>query len=255
MNSDSRKCSLFIPVQKLITVTYFIFFLIGNPFVSKGQQNMPAVASQEIWPEVDAFYKINPGIRLMALASATKTNTYYEDGDFGINADFFILSHFRKEGPEIDLDSTRGYYQWFRGGLKFTRPDPSAKNTDGQFTIRTESNTRLYPGWKTMVTIRNRFDFVDKTEMVSVKYMPRVTWEKNFKTEYLNFDAFLYAEYYLYFKDETNNRFSVAAGFNVKVSRLILTQLYYLHQFEHQEKVGTLDAFGIKLIFYMPLKK
>src|SRR5450432_4612028 len=88
MNADSRKCSLFIPVQKLIPVTYFIFFLIGNPFVSKGQQNMPAVASQEIWPEVDAFYKINPGIRLMALASATKTNTYYEDGDFGINADF-----------------------------------------------------------------------------------------------------------------------------------------------------------------------
>jgi hypothetical protein len=242
-------------LQKSIVFFTCLFVFFQQPFRSQAQVKSPAGATQEVWPEIDAYYKLNPAIRLMALGSATKANTYYQDGALGLNADFFMLHHLRHEGPEIDLDSTHGYYQWFRLGVKYSPADSLDKGSAPEYTLRTESNTRFYPGWKSMLTLRNRFDFVDKTGFVTVKYMPRLTWEKNFRTTYLNFDAFVYAEYYLYFSDAPSNRTSAAIGVNLKVSRLIVFQTYYLYQFEHQPKVGALNAIGFKLIFFMPLKK
>jgi hypothetical protein len=224
------------------------------PFVSMAQQTTASANQQEVWPEVDAYYKINKEIRLMALGSATKANTAYQDGALALNCDIFALPHLRKVDTALDLDATRGYYQWFRVGIKYNRPDPDTK-TPAEYTLRTESNTRFYPGWKSVVTVRNRFDFVDKTGFVTVKYMPRITWDKEFKTSYLTFSAFFYAEYYLYFNDEPNNRLSLALGADVKVSRLIVFEPYYLYQFEHAPKVDGVQAVGLKLIFYMPLKK
>jgi hypothetical protein len=242
-------------LRKMGPIVGYLFFLMDCSLLCDAQQSNSMPAAQEVWPEVDAFYKISPLVRLMALGSATRATTYYQDGALGLNADFFALPHLRKDIPEFDPDSTRGYYQWFRAGLKYNRPDPSSKNPASEYTIRTESNTRFYPGWKTLVTLRNRFDFVDKAGDITVKYMPRITWDKGFHTTYLNFDAYLYAEYYFYFDDASNNRLSVSIGANIKVSRLIVFELYYLHQFENQPKVGTLDAIGMKLMFYMPLKK
>lgn len=232
-----------------------LFLFFQSPFQSQAQVKSPAGATQEVWPEVDAYYKLNQALRLMALGSATKTNTYYQDGALGLNLDFFMLHHLRHDGPDIDMDSTRGYYQWFRLGVKYSPKDTLDQGSAPEYTLRTESNTRFYPGWKSMLTLRNRFDFVDKTGFVTVKYMPRLTWEKNFHTTYLTFDAFVYVEYYLYFNDAPSNRTSAAIGINLKVSNLIVIQPYYLYQFEHEPKVGALNAIGFKFMFFMPLKK
>jgi len=47
---------------------------------------------QEVWPEVNVFYKINNKLRLFALYSATKLrNSSYTDGGYGIYADYFAF--------------------------------------------------------------------------------------------------------------------------------------------------------------------
>jgi hypothetical protein len=230
-------------------------FLLQYSILAEGQQTKTNLPQQEVWPEVDGYYKINRSLRLMAAASATRAETNYADGALALNLDYFALPGLRKFGQSTDLDSTRGYFQWLRVGLKYKQPDPSTEAPAPEYTVRTESNTRFHPGWESILTLKNRFDFQDKTGDWTVIYRPRLTWEKDFRTTYLYFTAYTYAEYYAYFDNSSRNAFNIATGAEVKVSRLIIFEVYYLYQFPHQPAVDDVSAIGLRLRFYMPVKK
>ena len=236
-------------IRKLVLVLISLVCVTIN---SSGQTSS-VPTSDEVWPEVDVFYKIRSEFRLMALASGTRQGSSFTEGDLGINVDYFAFPVFRKISP--GPDSTRGYFQWFRLGVKYDRPNQSEKNPVSTYTLRTESNTQFYPGWESLLRVRNRFDFMDKSGDVSTRYMPRITWEKDFRTTYLTFTGYVYGEYFVYFDNSPSNRFRAALGAIIKVSHLIVFETYYLYQFQHQPKVGALHVIGLTLKFYLPLKK
>jgi hypothetical protein len=243
------------PLQKAGSFLILSFLFFQSPYGLQAQQSTTPGTQQEVWPEVDGYYKINKTLRLMGAVTATKAETDYSDGALAFNVDYFTLRSLRTIAQGSDLDSTRGYYQWFRLGLKYNRPDPSSKDPEAEYTIRSESNTRFYPGWETILTVRNRFDFQDKSGFWTVIYRPRITWERDFRTTYLYFTGYVYAEYYAFFDDAPTNRFSACLGAQLKVSRLIVFESYYLYQFQNPPKVGAVNAIGLRLRFYMPVKK
>ncbi len=93
-------------------------FLLQYSILAEGQQTKTNLPQQEVWPEVDGYYKINRSLRLMAAASATRAETNYADGALALNLDYFALPGLRKFGQSTDLDSTRGYFQWLSGRFK-----------------------------------------------------------------------------------------------------------------------------------------
>jgi hypothetical protein len=244
-----------VPFQKMAGVLLFLSFLFQNPLFSQAQQPKSGSSVQEVWPEVDGFYKFNNSLRLMAAATGTRSMTSYADGALALNLDYFTLPGLRKPQEGTDLDSTRGYFQWLRVGFKYKRPDPTSANPAPEYSIRTESNTRFHPGWNSMLTVKNRFDFQDKIGFWTTVYRPRITWEKDFRTTYLYFTAYTYAQYFAYFNDASKNNFSIAVGAQIKISHLIIFETYYLYQFQNEPKVGAVNAIGLRLRFYLPLKK
>jgi hypothetical protein len=53
--------------------------------------------TQQLWPEVDLFNKLNQKFRLLALVSGTRLNkSYYSEGSFAIHLDYFAFPRVRK---------------------------------------------------------------------------------------------------------------------------------------------------------------
>jgi len=72
--------------------------------------------------------------------------------------------------------------------------DPFKENT-----IVTEANLRYHLPYEILVTNKNRFDFGTIEGHFQPSYRARLTFEKDFHTEYLYFTPNIYGEYYAYF--------------------------------------------------------
>ncbi len=238
---------------KRIIFLSLLLVCLSFPFLSAAQDSTKKVP-QQLWPELDVFYKLNQRFRLFALVSGTRLDkSYYSEGAFAIHLDYFGFPAFRK--INTDMDSTRGYYLWLRAGYYYSNTTPSAKKQATENTLQTEINNRFYPGWKSMLTIKNRIDWRIINGELNPRYRPRITWEKDFHTDYIHFTIYTYAEYFLNFGENDQDRFRYCIGGALKVSHMITFETYYLHQFGNGTKVFPLDALAILLKFYLPVKR
>jgi len=73
--------------------------------------------------------------------------------------------------------------------------------------------------------------------------------ERDFRTEYLTFLAYTYAERFLDFQGRGLNRTRVAVGANLKISKIMDFETYYLHQVSNCTNVPTDKAVGSRLKF------
>jgi hypothetical protein len=194
---------------------------------------------KQIWPEVDAYYRINERIRIYGMVSGTRANSEYTDGTAGIYLDYFALPWL--SGIKfMDLhDTTVGYYWWFRTGYSFSDAPPGDKKKVMDITLSS----------------RNRLDWRWVNGDFQPIYRPRVKFIRNFKTEYLTFDTYIWAEYFFYLNDNSQDRFRLTAGSDIKVSRNIDFEVYYLYQFQNKPSVEPLNAIGLQLNFYFRSKK
>jgi hypothetical protein len=208
---------------------------------------------QEVWPEVNLYYKLNNKLRIYALYSATKLkNSSYTDGGYGIYLDYFAFptNLRRKLDPNL-RDSTRGYYLWLRAGYLYSTTPPQSEDPFKLNTIVTEGNVRFHLPAHILLTSRHRFDWQINNGDFEPRYRPRLTFEKEMHTEYLFFTPNIYGEYYVYFNNGGLNRFRLSAGVQVKVTTHIEFETYYVHQFDNGKQVNSLDAMGFNLKFYL----
>lgn len=206
---------------------------------------------QEVWPEVNIYYKVNNKIRIYGLYSATKLkNSSYTDGGYGIYVDYFAYPIMKKRIGNHLRDSTRGYYLWIRAGYLHSTTAPEAKDPYKENTLVTELNLRYYLPYHILLTNRNRFDWRVISGQFEPRYRPRLTFEKDMHTEYLSFTPIIYGEYYVYFNSKGFDRFRLSAGIQTKVTAHIEFETYYVHQFDNGKNVQSLDAMGFSLKFY-----
>jgi Protein of unknown function (DUF2490) len=209
---------------------------------------------KQIWPEAEAYYRINERWRLYGVVSGTKSNSEYTDGTVGAYVDYFALPWLRgKLNPELN-DTARGYFWWFRAGYSYSDSPPEEKKKVVN-TITTETNNNFNLPVSILLQTRNRLDWRFVNGQFQPIYRPRVKFLRNLKTEYLTFNAYLYAEYFFYLNDNTQDRFRLCVGSVIKILKTMDLELYYLHQFQNKQYVAPLNAIGIQLDFYFKSKR
>jgi hypothetical protein len=209
---------------------------------------------KQIWPEVEAYYRINERFRLYGLVSGTKSNSEYTDGTAGAYIDYFALPWLRgKLNPELN-DTARGYFWWFRVGYSYSEAPPDDKKKVIN-TITTETNNNFNLPAAFILQTRNRLDWRFVNGLFQPIYRPRIKFLRNLKTDYLTFNAYLYTEYFFYLNDNTQDRLRICAGTVIKILKTMDLELYYLHQFQNKQYVAPLNAIGIQLDFYFKSKR
>jgi len=236
-----------IPLLKLVLLCCFALaseWLLAQDSSSK----------KEIWPELDVYYRINEKIRLYGMISGTRSNSEYTDGSAGVYLDYFALPWLKGRRYADLHDTTRGYYWSFRVGYSYSNAPPGNERREINI-LETETNSNFYLPLEITLINRNRLDWRWVNGDFQPIYRPRVKFIRNFKTEYLTFDIYLLTEYFFYLNDNTQNRLRLTAGSDIKVSRNIDFEVYYLYQFQNKPSVKPLNAIGLQLNFYFKSKR
>ena len=201
------------------------------------------------------YYRINEKFRLYGLASGTKTNSSYQDGSLGAFVDYFAKPWLRKRINTTDINrSSTGYYWWFRIGYTYSVAPPDAKKHDVN-TLETETNNAYHLPADIVLQTRNRMDWRWINGLFQPVYRPRIKVTKNLKTEYLTFNGYVWSEYFFYLNENEQNRFRICVGIQIKVTKFMDFETYYLHQFNNSPFVTTLNAVGIQFEFYFESKQ
>ena len=119
------------------------FFLLINSFALAAQDS--SSVPKQIWPEIEAYYRINEKFRLYSLISGTKSSSAYTDGTAGVYIDYFAAPWLRKGRNNTELnDTARGYFLWFRMGYSYSTP-PAGDESDPVCGVGGSRWPRLYP--------------------------------------------------------------------------------------------------------------
>ena len=209
---------------------------------------------QEVWPEVNLFYKVNNKLRVFTWYSTTKLkNSGFTDGGYGIALDYFTLPWLK---GRIDYlhgkDSVPGQYLWLRVGYSHSNTPADAKDPVTENTFLTEANGRFYLGHDILLTNKNRLDWRFINGDFKPRYRCKLTIEKDMRSEYLFFTPYIFGEYFinLYEGGSDANRFRLCGGSELKVARHINFEVYFLYQFDNGKALDALTAAGFVLKFY-----
>ena len=239
----------FIFKQGLFIRFSIIFFL----FAGSVEESMAQLAlkSQEVWPSIDFYYKINPKFRLYGTAGGTKLDeSSYTDGAIGVFVDYFTFpfTHILRPDHAEDLP---GKFVWLRGGYQYSATPPSAEDPFKESMIVTEANFRFYLPYSILLTTRNRFDWRFNNGDFNGRYRPRLALEKDLRTEFMTFTANGFAEYFINFGNSPVNRLRTQLGIEIRVTKRINYEVFWNHQFANQPEIQEVDAFGMCLKIYM----
>jgi hypothetical protein len=179
----------------------------------------------------------------------------YADGAIGIFADYFIFppALAQKWVPQRK-DSLPGKFFWLRFGYQYSATPPSAEDPFKESMLVTESNSRFYLHHKMLLTVKNRFDWRFNNDDFNLRYRPRVTVERDMRTEYLTFTAYGFAEYFANFGNGQVDRLRSQLGVEFRVAKHMNYEIFWNHQFENAPEVKQVDAFGMALKFYYDKK-
>ena len=208
----------------------------------------------QIWPEMDVYYRISEKIRIYGMVSGTRSNSEYTDGTAGIYIDYFALP-WLKERRYADLhDPVTSYYWWLRVGYSYSDAPPDDKKKVVNI-LETETNNNFHLPLDIALATRNRMDWRWVNGVFQPIYRPRAKFIRNFKTEYLTLDVYIWSEYFFYLNDHSQDRLRLTAGSVIKVIKNMDFEVYYLYQFQNKPGVESLHAIGIQLDFYFKSKQ
>lgn len=207
--------------------------------------------AQEVWPSIDAYYKLNDHLRLYStMAGTKKDSSNYTDGSLGLFLDVFTFPVLSKR-RETHLEELPGKYFRLRAGYQYSQSPPSSEDPFRENLFVLQADGRAVLPYSILFTLRNRFDFRFKEEAFSARYRPRLQFERDFHTEYLFFTITSFVEYYANFGSSELDRFRFQLAFEVKVTKHLSYETYWNHQFGNQPSVQEVDAFGMVLKFYL----
>ena len=213
-----------------------------------------ALKSQEIWPSIDAYYRINQKFRVYGTIGGTKLEeSSYTDGAVGIYLDYFTYPVTKILRPN-HAEGLPGKFLWLRAGYQYSATPPSAEDPFKESMIVTEANMRFYLPYTMLLTFKNRFDWRLKNGEFNSRYRPRVMVEKDLHTEFLTFTASGFAEYFLNFGNSAVNRLRTQLGIEIKVLKHVNYEIFWNHQFSNQPEIQEVDAFGMTLKIYIDHK-
>jgi hypothetical protein len=236
-----------IPLLKLV-------LLWGFALTSEWLMAQDSSSQKQIWPELDVYYRINEKIRLYGMVSGTRSNSEYTDGTAGVYLDYFALPWLSGRRYTDLHDTTAVYFWWFRAGYSYSNAPPGDKRKEVNI-LETETNNNFQLPLDIKLSSRNRLDWRWVNGEFQPVYRPRLKFIRDFKTMYMTFDTYIWGEYFFYLNDNSQNRFRLTAGTDIKVIKNMDFEVYYLYQFPNKPGVEPLHAIGVQLDFYFKSKR
>jgi len=189
------------------------------------------------------------------MLSWTRSNSEQTDGTAGIYFDGFAKPWVRGKKNETEMNSSdRGYYWWFRTGYSYSdAPSYEKKKVVNIFEV--EINNYFHLPFKFVMILRNRLDTRWVNDVFLPIYRPRLKIVRNFKTEYLTFNAYTYGEYFFNLNENTQNKFRWCIGSEIKVLQSLSFEVYYLYQFPNGKTVPAVNAIGLQFNLYYSSRK
>jgi hypothetical protein len=235
---------------KSISLFIGLMFCWQNVFA---QSDSATATKQEVWPELDVYYKFNKKVRLLALYSTTRLRSSgFNDGTLGIYVDYFAVPWLGKiVGLKPLYDSTPGVFLWLRLGYGYSTTRAGVENPSTEQKIVTEGTFRINLPYHILLSQRNHFDWEMATSGFIGHYRSRLRFEKHMRTEYLTFIGYLYGEYFTDLHKKTPDMFRFGWGLEFKITRTVNFEAYHVHQFDITEGTKALDAVGLNLKFYL----
>ncbi len=238
------------PFRQTILVLFSSLMIFSFLGPQEGYAQISANA-QELWPAIDAYLRLNQKWRLYATTAATKKESSYADGAFGIFADYFTFPPgFVQRWKPQRTDSLPGKFLWLRFGSQYSATPPSSEDPFSEAMIVTEANGRFYLPATMLLTFKNRFDWQVKNDEFNLRYRPRLTVERDMRTQYLTFTGYGFFEYFANFGNAQVDRLRSQFGVELRVSRHFNYEIFWNHQFAHAPEVQEVDAFGMTLKIY-----
>jgi hypothetical protein len=204
----------------------------------------------EIWPEIDAFYGINPRTRLLFTAASTRSQETASSGttpteaQFSANFDYTLKPIERRDVPEAEWSKNR--YLWTRIGYRYVTSLGEA-NPYNEHTALGELTVRVPLGADVWVADRTRVDLRNINGVQSQRYRARVTVEKEAKAWGHVITPYAQAELYYDTRYSKWSRVLYEAGIDFTITRAWRLEPYLALQVDTPND-STTRTFAVGLI-------
>ncbi len=227
------------PIRKIC----FLFFFIASGIPARAQSN-------QVWPEVSTFVKLNDKMRFYFLATTVKESKETSEGEYGPNFDFYLkpLRKMNKWGG-FRLDESKNRLVAVRLGYRLIHPYTGDGSNEHRGVVEVTPRYPLALG--VLVSDRSRMDLRSIEGTFSWRYRNRLTVEKEFTIGRVKANPYARAELYYDSRHHKVSRTALIGGSAFPITKHIEFESYL----EHQNDTGgssnrTVNGFGIVVNLY-----
>jgi len=218
-----------------------------------------ADGSNQFWPELNAFLKMDERSRLYLYTTATFAKPSpgpdgafgIQDGEVGAHVDYSLTPVLRAQLRDEDWQRNR--YLWLRAGYNYARSLGDAEQ-NGRFRENRgvfEVNGRTSPlAGGLEIVGRARVDLRDRSGEDSRRYRLRIGVERNFDVDGRAVIPYVEAENFFDSRYDSWSQQRYKAGAEVELSRGWRIEPYLALQKNDRSEPSTVRALGLALKFY-----
>jgi uncharacterized protein DUF2490 len=197
-------------------------------------------AQGQFLPEIDAFFKISPSNRILALASGTKVLDS-SGGDFDVG---LFWDH--RLSDRVAL----------RGGYRFKYSDPPDDPIKRESRVQLSADLRFPIGYKLLATDRNLVELRWIDGDPSQRYRNRLSLEREYVGLFGKAHTFIAsAEVFYDTRHHAWNHQEYTAAVQTLVSQKLLVEVYYQRQEDSISSPHHVNAVGLTLHLFLDARK
>lgn len=194
----------------------------------------------QFFPEIDAFFKISPSNRILALASGTKVLDS-AGGDFETG---LFWDH--RLSDRVAL----------RGGYRFKYSDPSDDPITRESRVQLSADLRFPVSFRLIATDRNLVELRWINGQPSQRYRNRLSLEREYIGLFGKAHTFVAsAEVFYDTRHHAWNHQEYSAGVQTLVSQKLLVEIYYQRQEDSISSPRHVNAVGLTLQLFLDARK
>ena len=190
---------------------------------------IPARAqTNQIWPEVSTFVKLNDRMRFYFLATTVKESEETTEGEYGPNFDFYLkpLRHKTILGA-LPLDESKNRLLMVRAGYHYIHSYSGNGSDEHRGVLEATARYPLMGG--VLVSDRNRLDIRSIAGENSWRYRNRLTVEKEFSIGRFRFGPYGRAEAFYDSRYDKWSRTALVVGSTFPITRHFELEGYLEH--------------------------
>jgi hypothetical protein len=222
--------------------------LLGTLLLS-GLGSHAAAQTDQLLPEIDAYYKITSPLRIWFQAKETREGGAPTTAEIGPSLDFYVRAPLKlADATTFDLDDSKSRMLVISVGYRYL-PTPNAPPTN-RFEPVFNLNYPI-PKIRFLLSDRNRADLDWQGGNFTWRYRNRIQLERTLKIGSYHPSAYASAEFYYESQYEKWSDTAIYAGCLFPIGRHVELNPYY----EHQNNTGSIpnqqyNQLGLMLNLY-----